>query len=91
MSRIGYAKDVMGLKDHLEQLKNRMILTGWEMPHENIISRLTAAVVFISADKSKIKEVIEELTSKFFNYKIHYRPNDEKKMSRLGWTIEFDV
>ncbi|MCP4217871.1 MAG: hypothetical protein GY765_24730, partial [bacterium] len=73
--------------------KEKGLVKEWELPYENILTRLTAAIFFLApADESKLEEIWKEL-SKFPQPdadRLTYRLNEEKKLSQLEWRVEFN-
>jgi hypothetical protein len=46
MAKIGNVPEIRNVKQQLENLKTKGLLKEWEIPYENILTRLTAAVFF---------------------------------------------
>ncbi len=88
MVRIGHVPEILEVKRHLDDLKKRQLLQEWELPYENLLTRLTAAIFFLTPVSSeKLPEIWEELEQ---HKMLHYRRNDEKKLSGLEWRVEFN-
>ena len=87
MVQIGNVPEIKAVKRRLEALKDRDLIGNWELPYEEILTRITAAIFFITpTDKSKLSEIWDSLS----DYEmLQYRPNEEKKLSQLEWRIEF--
>ncbi|MCP5046799.1 MAG: hypothetical protein GY940_06485 [bacterium] len=87
-----HVPEIIEVKDHLEKLKEEGLLKEWELPYENILTRLTAAIFFLTpADDSKMDEVwkrVEEADK--VGGRLAYRLNEEKKLSQMVWRIEFN-
>ena len=80
--------DITKVKDHLDELKGKELVKEWELPYENLLTRLTAAVFFLVAvDESKVDEIWKELDK---HPRLTYRKNEEKKLSQLEWRVEFN-
>lgn len=88
MVKIGNVNEIEKVKNHLEDLKMRGLIKEWELPYENILTRLTAAIFFIEpADESKLETIWKELE----DYKmLKYRLNEDRKLSQLMWRVEFN-
>ena len=88
MAQIGNAPEIMAVKNHLNELKEKGLVKQWELPYENILTRLTAAIFFLTPlDESKLEEIWKELeVHKMLQYKL----NEEKKLSQLDWRVEFN-
>ncbi|MFA8434930.1 MAG: hypothetical protein ACEPOZ_10485 [Marinifilaceae bacterium] len=88
MVQIGNVPEIKAVKKHLEALKAKGLLLAWELPYENILTRLTAAIFFLTpTDESKLEEIWKELE---IHNMLTYRLNEEKKLSQLVWRVEFN-
>ena len=82
-----YVPEIIEVKDHLEKLKTSDVIKAWELPYENILTRRSAAIFFVSLhDTSSMPTVAKELGS-YDNFS--YRKNEEKKLSQLDYRITF--
>ena len=79
--------EITEIKEKLDQLKTEKLIGKWELPYENILTRRSAALFFITP-KSKAKT--EEVWKQLENYE-HFsvRLNEEKKLSDLKYVITF--
>ncbi len=76
------------VKEHLENLKEKGLVKAWELPYENLLTRLTAAIFFLDAtEESGLEEVWKELDK---HPMLTYRKNEEQKLSKLEWRVEFN-
>jgi len=83
-----YVPDIIKVKEHLDELKDKGLVKEWELPYENILTRLTAAIFFLTpTDDSKLEEIWKELE---VHTRLTYRLNEEKKLSQLVWRVEFN-
>jgi hypothetical protein len=83
-----HVPEIIEVKKHLDELKDKGLLTEWELPYENILTRLTAAIFFLTpTDDSKLDEIWKELDK---HPRLTYRLNEEKKLSQLVWRVEFN-
>ncbi len=88
MTQIGNVPEIKAVKEHLNELKRKGIVKEWEIPYENILTRLTAAIFFLTpTNKAQLPIIWDELEG---HKKLHYRLNEEKKLSQLEWRIEFN-
>jgi hypothetical protein len=84
-----YVKEINEVKDNLEQLKTKGLIQEWELPYENLLTRLSAAIFFITPagdDESSLGEVWSAL-EQYANFS--FRLNHEKKLSGLQYRITF--
>ena len=80
--------EIQEVKKHLDKLKDQGLVKEWELPYENILTRLTAAIFFLTpVDESKLEEIWKELDK---HPRLTYRLNEEKKLSELEWRVEFN-
>lgn len=87
MARIGHVPEIIAVKDRLEELKNKNLIKDWELPYENLLTRLTAAIFFVEPiGGEEMEPVWEEL--KEFTY-FRYSTNGEEKLSKMKWRVEF--
>lgn len=83
-----YVPEIQEVKKHLDDLKEKGLLTDWELPYEHILTRLTAAIFFLTpTDESKLDEIWKELAQRPM---LQYRLNEERKLSQLEWRVEFN-
>jgi len=80
--------EIYDVKQHFEALKQKGLISEWELPYENILTRLTAAIFFFdAADDSKLEEIWKELAS---YPRFTFRLNEEQKLSKMKWRVEFN-
>jgi hypothetical protein len=85
---IEHVPDIIAVKQHLSELKEQGLIKEWEIPYEQILTRLTAAIFFLTpAAESSLVQVWKELER---HKRLHYRPNYENTLSRLLWRVEFN-
>jgi len=83
-----FVPEIYEVKKHLDELKDGGLLTEWQLPYENILTRLTAAIFFLTpTDENKLDEIWKELEK---HPMLQYRLNEEKKLSDLEWRVEFN-
>lgn len=84
-----YVKEISEVKNNLEQLKTQGIIQAWELPYENLLTRLSAAIFFITPsadDETSLNEIWAALEQyAHFSFRI----NHEKKLSGLQYRITF--
>ncbi|MCI0471305.1 MAG: hypothetical protein L0Y73_06595 [Candidatus Aminicenantes bacterium] len=88
MVQIGNVPEIKDVKKHLDDLKDQGFIKEWELPYENLLTRLTAAIFFFTpTDDSKLDEIWKQLEK---HKMLHYRLNEERKLSDLEWRVEFN-
>lgn len=88
MVQVGNVPQINEVKKKLESLKETGKLAAWELPYENILTRLTAAIFFISPSSEQDLPEIEAELDKFPMF--IWKKNEEKKLSQLDWRVEFN-
>lgn len=83
-----YVQEIIDMKDHLEDLKNKGLIAAWELPHENLLTRLSAAIFFIAPVQEDSTEQIWETLKVYPNF--NYRLNENKKLSSLAYRVTFN-
>ena len=74
---------------NLDSLKNKhKLIADWELPYENLLTRLDAAIFFCNltenVDEKKLWQQLEKAFSGF-----EYRLNEEKKLSEMNYRLTF--
>lgn len=88
MAQIGNVPEIVAVKKHLEEMKEKGLVKEWEIPYENILTRLTAAIFFLTpANDTQLDTIWNELE---IHNMLQYRKNEEKKLSVLAWRVEFN-
>lgn len=88
MAQLGNVPEIKAVKKQLEELKEKGLVKEWELPYENLLTRLSAAIFFITPVNDDVLTTIwKELGA---NEALQYRSNDEKKLSQLSWRVEFN-
>jgi hypothetical protein len=88
MVQIGNVPQINEVKSTLDHLKDEGKLLAWELPYENILTRLTAAIFFLTpADENSLTDV-EAMLGRFPMFT--WKKNDEKLLSQLEWQVEFN-
>jgi hypothetical protein len=79
--------EITEIKEKLEQLKSEKLIKNWELPYENILTRRSAALFFVTPEsEDKTKDIWTHLEA-YENFSV--KPNDEKKLSDLAYVITF--
>ena len=85
-----YVKQIAEVKEHLDQMRANGLIEKWELPYENLLTRLNAAIFFLTPtgqyqnDPSGIWSELE----KYENFS--FRLNKEMKLSQLVYRITFN-
>jgi len=83
-----YVKEIKEVKDQLDLLKKDELVKDWELPYENLLTRLSAAIFFLdpSGDEQSSQAIWDALSG---HDNFSYRLNEEKKLSSLKYRITF--
>lgn len=88
MAQIGNVPEIIAVKQQLDSLKKKGLIKDWELPYEKLLTRLTAAIFFLTpVDNSRIQEIWQILGT---NKRVQYRENNEQNLSQLAWRLEFN-
>jgi len=61
MARLGDIKEIKQAKECLDSMKEKGLIVEWELPYENLLTKLSRAIVFIKPSKDDlISMIIEE-------------------------------
>ncbi|WP_343796369.1 hypothetical protein [Gaetbulibacter jejuensis] len=88
MTQIGNVPEINSVKEHLSKLQEIGLIEAWELPYENILTRLTAAIFFLTPTEDENLNLIWDELS--VHKMLKYRENEERKMSDLKWRVEFN-
>ncbi len=82
-----HVPEIIEVKSLLAELKAQGLIAEWELPYENILTRRSAAIFFVTPkDEASSSRVWEKLES-FENFSV--RENTEKKLSGLRHRVTF--
>lgn len=88
MAQIGNIPQIKAVKNKLGQLQEKQLIAAWELPYEEILTRLTAAVFFLTpAPEVDVALIWKELA--LFNT-LQYSLNEDKMLSQLTWRVQFN-
>ena len=88
MAQIGNIPEIIQVKNRLNELKLDGLVKDWELPYENLLTRLTAAIFFLTPTQESEVDQIWKVFNE--NEMFHVRKNEEKKLSQLEWRLEFN-
>ncbi len=87
MVQIGNVPEILEVKNLLEQLVKEGSILEWELPYENLLTRLDAAIFFLSpsmdSQLESIWKKLEEIP------RLSYKKNEEMRLSQLQWQFSF--
>ena len=88
MAQIGNVPEIIQVKNHLEQLKNNGFIQEWELPYENLLTRVSAAIFFVTPLNEETASQIWEELKAYPNFSC--RENTEKTLSQLKYRVTFE-
>ena len=85
MARIGYVPEIQQVKQQLETLEKKGIIQSWELPYENLLTRLSAALFFVTptGDMQHVLEAIKTQPT------VCCEKNDKRSLSDLEYCLFF--
>jgi ABC-type proline/glycine betaine transport system ATPase subunit len=88
MAQVMNVPEIMKIKNHLTELQVKELVKEWELPYENLLTRLPAAIFFVTpAGEEQMTAIINTLKN-YPNFSC--RENTEKKLSQLMYRITFE-
>lgn len=80
--------EIINVKNRLAELQAKGLVKEWELPYENLLTRLSAAIFFVTpTGEDQMTSIADALTE---YPKFSYRENTEKKLSQLMYRITFE-
>jgi hypothetical protein len=84
-----HVPEIIEVKDRLEQLKEQGVLSSWELPYENILTRRSAAIFFFTPANDSQAGKINDALKSYDN--ASFRENTEEKLSKLKYRLTFSA
>ncbi len=82
-----FVKEIEEVKNQLAELMVNGLISKWELPYENLLTRRSAAIFFIDPAPMVPPDKIWAFLQKNDNFK--YSINEDKKLSALEYKITF--
>lgn len=87
MATIGNVPEINKIKQQLDKLQHLGYIDKWELPYENILTRLSAAIFFISpVNELSCARIWNDLN---IFPDLQYRLNSEQELSKLKYRVTF--
>ncbi len=84
-----YIPEIIEVKNRLDNLKNRELISEWELPYENLLTRRSAAIFFLNTAEES-NENLEKIWQELEEYEnFSYRINKEMELSKMKFRITF--
>lgn len=87
MARLGNVPEINNVKLQLDKLKQQGLIAEWELPYENILTRLNAAIFFLTPEDESLTHAIWSALSTYGDLK--YEPNSQQLLSKMKWRVQF--
>ena len=84
-----HVPEIIEVKDHLDDLKSKKLVKEWELPYENLLTRRSAAIFFLTPTEESNLEKIWKHLGKYENFS--FRNNVEQKLSKLEYRVTFSA
>jgi len=87
MNKIGNVKEIKEVKSIFAQLSSGGIVKTWELPYENLLTKLSAAIFFFSSDNNQDVNNVDYALGKIPGYR--RKTNDVYELSKLDYRVDF--
>jgi hypothetical protein len=89
MSQIGNVAEINEVKNLLIEMQEEGSIRSWELPYENLLTKLSAAIFFITPTKP---EQLLEVWKRLEKYgDVSYERNESKKLSELDFQFRISL
>ncbi|MFB7304411.1 hypothetical protein [Heyndrickxia sporothermodurans] len=89
MTQIGNVEEIKKLKLSMETLRHNGLIIKWELPYENLLTRLSASIFFFTpAEDANLNELQKHILKEFPNATII--PHQPANISQMPFKIVFD-
>jgi hypothetical protein len=89
MIQIGNVPEILAIKQKLEHLQSAGLVREWAVPYENLLTRLDAAIFFLSArDNTSLESIWGAFRE---TPRFRFEQNSKRTLSGLDWQIQFDA
>lgn len=82
-----YVPEIIEMKKKLDHLKGEGLITDWELPYENLLTRLSAGIFFLTPAANIPADRVWEAFSDDKDFS--FRTNVEQKLSKLSYRVTF--
>jgi hypothetical protein len=82
-------KEINLVKEELDRLQLNGLVGEWELPYENLLTRLSAAIFFVTPAVENGADAAVWLELKKYP-EFSFRENTEKKLSGLTYRVTFN-
>ena len=87
MAQIGNVPEIIEIKNQLKQMKQDGLVLDWELPYENLLTRRSAAIFFLTPVSEGMLPEIWQNFAKYDGFR--QCKNSKKSLSNLDYKIEF--
>jgi hypothetical protein len=79
--------EIIAVKEQLENLKQQGLLQSWELPYENLLTRKSAAIFFVTPSSEASAQQVWDALGQDEHFV--FVPNEDKKLSQLQYKVMF--
>ncbi len=84
-----HVPEIIEVKEVLDNMVSQNLITSWELPYENLLTRRDAAIFFLTPHENT-KTNLDLIWNQLSNFEdFSYRENTEKELSNLSHRITF--
>lgn len=87
MVKIGHVPEIIEVKAALESLSRDGVVLRWELPYENLLTRLDAALFFVEFSANEQQGLAWHELARYGE--LLYGPNEDHALSELPYHFEF--
>ena len=84
---VGNVPEILEVKHTLKTMKEEGLIADWELPYENLLTRLSAAIFFITPAKQEDMQKIHDQLNRYQGFEC--KENTKKSLSQLEYQVEF--
>jgi hypothetical protein len=88
MVQIGNVPEIVAVENKLEEMKREKLIESWELPYRNLLTRLDAAIFFLTPANSDILPKVTERLSAIAGF--NCESNVDMKLSKMQYKIRFN-
>jgi hypothetical protein len=88
MVQIGNVPEIVAVENRLEEMKREKLIETWELPYRNLLTRLDAAIFFLTPVSAETFSEVSERLAAVAGFS--FESNVDMKLSRMQYKIRFN-
>jgi hypothetical protein len=88
MVQIGNVPEIVAVESRLEEMKREKLIESWELPYRNLLTRLDAAIFFLTPANGDTLAKVTERLSAIVGFTCE--SNVDLKLSKMQYKIRFN-